>query len=241
MAVSDAVLFPSQAMLDLAASHMGGRRPGFRVTHYGTRHDLFHPPDAPRNLGEGPARLLNVSLYCDQKNLGTLLSAVRSLDRESPGAYRLDLTAGFERDWVVDSADCPAYESDATLYHELRARGVARDTNWTSYSSLPDLYRSADIFVFPSYTESFGHPLIEAMASGLPIVASDIAVNRELCAGAAVYFPVFDAGACAEAIRRVRNDESLRQRLGAEGLRRAGDFTWQTHVAKLVEAFRGAS
>ena len=248
MAAADSVLFPSRAMLNLAAEHAGGPKPGWRVAHYGTRRDLFspHPPELQGDLPEiargregGPVRLLNVSLYCDQKNLGTLLSALRLLSAGDRGRYRLDLTAGFGRSGLEDNPMCPNFRSERALYEELHGAGVAFDTDWRRYTTLPDLYRSADIFVFSSYTESFGHPLVEAMATGLPIVASDIPVNRELCGDAAVYFPTFDAAAGAEAIRRVSGDPELRRRLREAALDRAAAFTWERHAGALLEAFDG--
>lgn len=246
MRAADSVLFPSRAMLDLAASHAGGPKPGWRVAHYGTRRDLFHPRESQETSremessgGASPVRLLNVSLYCDQKNLGTLLSAVGLLHRGDPARYRLDLTAGFGRASLEENPMCPNFRSERALYEGLHASGVAFDTDWRRYTTLPELYRSADIFVFSSYTESFGHPLVEAMASGLPIVASDIPVNRELCGEAALYFPTFDAEACAAAIRRVATDNDLQRTLREAALRRAAAFTWEGHADALMEAFGG--
>ena len=62
------------------------------------------------------------------------------------------------------------------------------------YSLLHQVYRECDIYVTPAYAESFAHPLVEAMASGLPIVASDLAVHREICQDAAIYFPALFSG-----------------------------------------------
>jgi glycosyltransferase involved in cell wall biosynthesis len=224
-------------MLNLAALHAGGPKPGWRVAHYGTRRDLFHPPESKET--SRPVRLLNVSLYCDQKNLGTLLSALRLLHVRDRNRYRLDLTAGFGRASLEENPMCPNFSAERALYRDLHASGVAFDTDWKRYTTLPDLYRSADIFVFSSYTESFGHPLVEAMATGLPVVASDIPVNRELCGEAAVYFPTFDAEACAAAIRRVAEDGELRRGLREAALARAAAFTWERHAGALMEAFDG--
>jgi glycosyltransferase involved in cell wall biosynthesis len=132
---------------------------------------------------------------------------------------------------------CPAFRAERALYESLHSRGIAEDTDWRAYTTLPDLYRSADIFVFPSYTESFGHPLVEAMATGLPIVASDIPINRELCGPAAEYFSTFDPTSCAAAIRRVAENPDLRRRLSAAALCRAAAFTWESHIDHLIEAF----
>jgi glycosyltransferase involved in cell wall biosynthesis len=234
---ADSVLFPTQAMLDLVASHMRGARQNWFVTHYGTRHDLFYPATELNDLAASPVRLLHVSLYCDQKNLETLLQAVRFLHQLYPKRYSLKLTAGFEHGERIESAATPAFRSDQKLYFELREAGVAEDLKWRKYGSLPELYRSSDIFVFPSYTESFGHPLVEAMASGLAIVASDIPVNRELCRDAAVYCQPFDSQAFAAAIHQVAADPELRLRLTRAARERARAFTWSGHVNHLIKVF----
>ena len=62
------------------------------------------------------------------------------------------------------------------------------------YGALHHLYRSCDVYATPAYAETFAHPLVEAMASGLPVIASDLAVHREICGEAAHVFPAFCAG-----------------------------------------------
>lgn len=234
---SDVVIFPTQAMLDLVARYTDGIRAWWRVSHYGTRHDLFYPSPDPSGGNISPIQLLHVSLYSDQKNLGTLLLALQKLQETQPGRYQLRLTAGFGQEWIGQHPFFPNFRRERALYAQLQEAGVAEDVNWKTYGTLPDLYRSTDIFVFPSYTESFGHPLIEAMASGLPVVAADVAVNRELCHDAAIYFAPFDVYACASAIRQVAEDAALRLRLRKAALERAKAFSWQKHAAQLAEAF----
>jgi glycosyltransferase involved in cell wall biosynthesis len=100
---------------------------------------------------------------------------------------------------------------------------------------VPRLYRDSDLFVFPSIAESFGHPLVEAMASGLPILASDIPVCREICGEAAIYFDPFDEKSLAQAIVHLAEDTTLRKRLSEAGRRRAvSQFNWTDHVRRLV-------
>jgi glycosyltransferase involved in cell wall biosynthesis len=236
---AEVVLFPSRAMLDLVASHVGAPGPDWRVAPYGTRHDMFAPSTSPRPSTAGPAVLLNVSLYCDQKNLGTLLGAVEVLHARSPGRHQLRLTAGLRS--AQPGPWHPNVLAEREVFEHLERAGIAEDIRPQRYGTLPDLYRAADVFVFPSYTESFGHPLVEAMATGLPIVASDVPVNREMCGDAALYFPTFDPGACADAIARVTDDRALARRLGESGLRRAREFTWERHVGVLWSALRGRS
>lgn len=238
---SEAVLFPSQAIHDLVRRYAKGNPKkwpqNWLVAPFGTRHDLFYPSDRSTRDQSQPVRLLHISLYCDQKNLGTLLQATQTLHAQEPHRYNLRVTAGFAQDWLGQSAMFPNFRREQALFRELEAKGIAEDTNWLKYSTLPELYRSSDIFIFPSYTESFGFPLVEAMACGLPIVASDVPVNREMCGDAAIYFSTFDADDCAQAIRTVASDESLRLKLSALSLERAKRFSWKHHVAQLLRAF----
>ena len=103
------------------------------------------------------------------------------------------------------------------------------------YRLLHHLYRACDIYVTPAYTETFAHPLVEAMASGLPIVASDLAVHREVTADSACFFPRFSPEQLADRVCRLANDGGLRQELSVAGKRRSLDFSWKAHVNKLIE------
>src|SRR5262249_14190524 len=103
------------------------------------------------------------------------------------------------------------------------------------YRSLHHLYRACDIYVTPAYTETFAHPLVEAMASGLPIVASDLAVHREVTAGSACFFPRFSPEQLAGCGLRLATDSERRETLSAAGKQRSFDFSWRAHVSKLIE------
>ena len=166
---ADAILFPTFAMRDLVARHTGRVGSNWTVAPYGTRHDLFRPNGSSTTATRERVELLNVSLYCDQKNLGTLMGAVEVLHAEAPQRFRLSLTAGFGQDWMAGDPYFPRFVQERAVYERLHAKGVVRDADWSRYGSLPALYHASDIFVFPSYTESFGHPLVEAMAAGLPL------------------------------------------------------------------------
>ncbi len=235
IARSDHVLFPTQAMQHMVAAHTGGVRPNWSVAPYGARHDLFTParPDAKQG---SIIRLLHVSHYCDQKNIGTLLRALEKLQARSPGRYHLTLTADLNNLSEEETRHCPTLRVDRALMNQLAGQGVVTDLGSVPYGSLPDHYRQADIFVFPSYTESFGHPLVEAMACGLPVLAADEDVNREMCGDAGVYFPTFNAGVLADQIETVARDLTLRDELRARSLARAPGFDWKHHVSVLVKA-----
>jgi len=103
-----------------------------------------------------------------------------------------------------------------------------------SYAALHHLYRSCDVYATPAYAETFAHPLVEAMASGLPVIASDLPVHREICGEAALYFPRFAPEMLAERIIQVSQSAEQRATMREMGLSRSRDFSWDRHVDELL-------
>ena len=116
--------------------------------------------------------------------------------------------------------------------------GSVRYLGVLPYEQIWQAYREADVFVFPSLCESFGHPLVEAMAGGLPVVASDIPVHREICGEAAQYFPARDAEALAGRLAAVAREGSLREEIARRGTARVRNFLWEDHVERLLLLLR---
>jgi glycosyltransferase involved in cell wall biosynthesis len=225
---ADVVLTPSQAMLDELRTAVDVQESV--VNHYGVDRQRFHP--APKTFAaDGYVSLVFTSLYSEHKNLGTLFRAL--LELEALGQKcRLITTA--DPDW--EKIDNPIRESDRQLADELKRRALVEFTGVLAGPALDQLYARGDIFVYPSVVESFGHPLLEAMAAGLPIVAADVPINRELCGDAAIYFAPFDHIECARAIDKVIADAELRDRLVQDGMKNVEKFAWAKHVNQLVQA-----
>ena len=89
-----------------------------------------------------------------------------------------------------------------------------------------DSYHACHIYVTPAYAESFAHPLLESMSSGLPVVASDLPVHREICGDAAIYFPRFSPEGLANQVLQIQQSPEFAEKLSQNGLRRARDFSW---------------
>lgn len=105
-------------------------------------------------------------------------------------------------------------------------------------SDLLALFDAARIFVFPSYYEGFGIPLLEAMSRGVPVVASDIPALREAGGDAALFVPPNDAASFAEMFCRLIDSDSEREVLTRAGRRRALDFSWEKSARKLLALYR---
>jgi len=105
---------------------------------------------------------------------------------------------------------------------------------------LAALYRDAMLLCLPSYGEGFGLPVLEAMAAGAPVLASDLPAVREVAGEAAVLFPAGEPDALAGALERMLDDGALRARLRERGLDRAAAFSWQATAQATVAAYRAA-
>ena len=177
-------------------------------------------------------RLLFVSHYNYYRNFETLFQALPLL-RKAMGGRRvlLVLTCNLRSE---DNPGPYGTERAASLIRKLGIADQVLELGAIPYRQLHHLYRQCDIYVTPAYTETFAHPLVEAMASGLAVVASDLPVHREICGDAAVYFPRFSPQALAECVVRVHQSEALTKRLAEAGLKRSREFSWRTHVECLV-------
>jgi glycosyltransferase involved in cell wall biosynthesis len=182
---------------------------------------------AELGAGERPL-LLTVSAKRPHKNLARLLGALALLDEAGRPLLVL-----------------PGYPTPHE--RELRASaaklGVAdnvRFLGWVSDQQLEDLYRAADAFVFPSLSEGFGLPVLEAMARGIPVATSDRTSLAEVAGEAALLFDAEDERSIAAGIQRMLNEEGLAERLAAAGLAQAANFTWDAAAERTVAAYRRA-
>jgi glycosyltransferase involved in cell wall biosynthesis len=170
------------------------------------------PEPARRALGLAGPYVLTLSTAGPRKNRAALAATGRALRAEG-----LELVAaGGDRGYIRREEPEPG----------VRAVGYVPD------ELLPGLYAGATAFVLPSRHEGFGLTCLEAMASGVPVVASDRGALPETCGDAALLTDPDDPDAVASAVLRAVADESERALLRAAGLERAAGFTWaRTAVA----------
>jgi glycosyltransferase involved in cell wall biosynthesis len=178
-------------------------------------------------------KILFVSHYNYYRNFETLLRALALLPNEIGGRpVKLLLTCKLQGDKT------PGSYRPHTAAEIVQQTGVAAkvlELGAVAYDQLHHVYREADLYVTPAYTETFAHPLVEAMASGLPVVASDLPVHREICQEAALYFPRFSPSGLAKSIVEVGACEHTSARMRTIGAERVREFSWKKHVDAILE------
>ncbi len=149
----------------------------------------------------------------------------------------------YRRAWPVEAAPALAVAGPRAprLPGVVHAGNFADDIALGGENALRACYRGALALALASYHETFGMPMLEAMACGTPVVASRASALPEIAGDAALYAPPDDAPAWAAALRRVVDDADLRARLRAEGLRRAQLFTWDESARLHLELFRSVA
>lgn len=118
------------------------------------------------------------------------------------------------------------------VQHHMVQLGLLRD------DQLPLVYRAADLLLFPSFDEGFGFPVLEAMASGVPVVASNRGSLPEIVGDAGILCDPNDHAVMAKAILYILENPAQRNRLVEEGRRRAKTFTWQKTAERTLELYR---
>jgi len=113
-----------------------------------------------------------------------------------------------------------------------------RHTGYVASADLPALYADADLLAYPSLVEGFGFPVLEAMASGTPVLTSDCSALPEVAGGAAVTVTPTDERAIADGIMRILSDRGLANRLAKRGRERSAEFTWERTAAETVQIYR---
>jgi alpha-1,3-rhamnosyl/mannosyltransferase len=175
-------------------------------------------------LGCG-AYVLFVGTIEPRKNLLRLLEA-------------MEIAGGSIGPLVVAGADGWGNQEIRDRMARLHRAGRMRYLGYVPAAALPALMNGARAFVYPSLYEGFGLPLLEAMACGTPVVASNASSLPEVVGAAGLLVDPHDPEALAGAIRRVWGDEDLRGELRARGLERASQFSWERTARLTFEVYR---
>lgn len=184
-------------------------------------HSRFSPQKTRRS--EKPY-VLTVGSRDPRKNVSRLIDAWEEIPS--------DIKQG--RTLVVAGRGARSYSSE-------QLHGIPDDVRLTGFvddKKLPYLYSGADAFIFPSQYEGFGLTLLEAMACGCPVVASNTASMPEVCGDAVYYIDPYSVQSIAEGITRVLTDNELREMLVDKGLLRVKHFTWEMSAKEHMRVFK---
>lgn len=161
--------------------------------------------------------ILEMARHLPHKNIINLIKAYKIL--------RTDYGRG-EKLVIVGTKD---FDTDK-IFQLAKESGYQNDIIFIDYVEIVDLnyfYAAAELFVFPSLQEGFGLPIIEAMASGTPVITSNITSMPEIAGEAAILVNPLDPGEIAEAMNRILANEGLKEKLIKMGIERAKQFNWK--------------
>ncbi len=200
--------------------------------HFGPLVDEAEIGRVRRNYGIKGDYILSVGSIQPRKNLVRLISAY-SLLREKRSQDKLPvLVLAGKRGWLYD---------ETFLAADKLGLGSIVFTGYVPEPDLLALYSGALCFVYPSYFEGFGLPVLEAMKCGAPVIAGDRTSLPEVLGDAGLPVDPFDEQALSAAIARLIDDVEMRAELRAKGFKRAEDFSWRQTARHTLEAYQRAA
>ncbi len=164
--------------------------------------------------------ILSLCSIQPRKNLVRLIEAYSSLRGLRPEVKLPQLVLAGKRGWL-----------DSETFRAAERNALGNDLLFTGYVPEPDLaglYSGAVCFVYPSYFEGFGLPVVEAMQCGVPVIAGNRTSLPEVVGEAGLLFDPFDTQALIKALRQVLDDSEFRASLRIKGLEKAKQFNWQS-------------
>jgi len=185
-----------------------------------------------KNYGIERDYILSLCSIQPRKNLVRLIEAYSLLRQSRPGVKLPQLVLAGKRGW-----------RDGEIFTAAEQNLRGDDILFTGYvadQDLTALYSGAHCFVYPSYFEGFGLPILEAMKCGAPVIAGNRTSIPELVADAGLLFDPFDTKALVEAFNRILDDADYRTDLRAKGFKRSGEFSWKATAQLTLRAYEKA-
>jgi len=208
------------------------------VNYHGSDHARWSACENPQPILqkhgiEAGSYILYVSQLRRFKRPDTLIRAF-TLWRQKQGRshYKLVLTG------------TPDYEPEygqelSKLVEELGVGEYTRFLGYVPTTEIPILYQNAATFVLPTSMETFGHPFVEAMASGVPMICADTVIAREICGDVPLYFPVGDWQVLSRVLEEVVSKPGdAREKMIQCGRERAGAFTFEREASQNLAILR---
>jgi glycosyltransferase involved in cell wall biosynthesis len=177
--------------------------------------------------------ILSLCSIQPRKNLVRLIEAYSCLRGVRPKVKLPQLVLAGKRGWL-----------DSETFRAAEQNALGKDILFTGYvpeRDLAGLYSGAVCFVYPSYFEGFGLPVVEAMQCGVPVIAGNRTSLPEVVGEAGLLFDPFDTQALINALTQVIEDAEFRGVLRAKGLERAKQFSWRTTAKLTLDAYQRAA
>lgn len=226
----DKIIAISETTANDMHKHFGLPKDRISVVHNGVDHARFFPAQAKRFAHDAPCFLYVSRLEHPAKNHWRLIQAFNQFKEVTRSKWKLVLAGG---DWHgADVIHRAAKESP--FADDIHLLGFVADAD------LPDLYRAADVFVYPSLYEGFGMPPIEAMACGCPVIVSPRGALAEVVGDAAYIVNPEQIDSIRLAMQRIATDDSARERLREAGLERARKFDWHRTATETLRVYENA-
>jgi glycosyltransferase involved in cell wall biosynthesis len=217
---ADAVIAVSQFTASQVASLLGVDPAKIHVVHHGIRH-LAAPGSVPCDREKV---ILNVGAIQKRKNIARLVEAFETVPPP----------------WQLVLAGSHGYGAEEILarIENSSARERIRVTGYVAAPDLARWYARASVFAFPSLDEGFGMPLLEAMAAGVPVIASNHSALPEVVGDAAVLVDPDSSEALGVALRELTINVDWCRELARRGTARARMFTWEKAVRETWDVYR---
>ena len=232
--LADAIILNSRSLVDEVQHYLKIDPAKIRLIPEAVDHELFNPGDRDEAFAHVSQRhgvtkpfVLFVSSLWPYKNCEGLIRAYAAAKNELGDRQLVVVGPGRDVEYV------------GSLKALAASLGVAEDILWVGGVPLEEtvhFYRAADVFVYPSFNETFGLPILEAMASACPVVTSNVTAMPETAGGAALLADPGDPDSIADAIVKACGPEN--ERLRKAGPDRAGEFTWAVTAERTLEVYR---
>lgn len=225
---SDRIVAVSESAKNDVASFSQKAKGRISVVHNGN--SIKERPQSFGSSNVAEDFILTSSKFVAYANQSSLIEAYALLTRRKPDVPPLCIAGG-----VLDK------DYFSHVKRQIRANGLTdavKILGLVPHEQLMDLCSRAMVFLFPSTLEACPQTLIEAMACGAPIAASNVPPMPEICDNAAMYFDPFDPNDIADKIDHLISDGSLRNKLKHESLMRAEHFCWRRAARKMVQVFQ---
>lgn len=231
---TDHIISVSESTKRDTIQHLGVPEDKITVV-YEAANPIFQPMDQDKAREEvrnrhgidGPF-ILFVSTIEPRKNVPTLVRALWQLMECYKEDVRLVLAGG--KGWLFEDA--------FAVVEDLKMDGRVHFVGRVPSEDLLYLYNTAEMLAHPAFYEGFGLPPLEAMACGLPVVASNVASLPEVVGDAGLLIDPHDVDELTVAMWRILNDSALRQEMQEKGLRQAEGFSWKRAARETMDIYR---